>query len=71
MQSNDEAAGDEEAADGLVELDDDKSDKGDDEGGEGQRVMVTLMVVMFVVVTFRKQKPCRKLVEQLECEVVH
>ena len=35
MQSNDEAAGDEEAADGLVELDDDKSDKGDDEGGKG------------------------------------
>ena len=32
MQSNDEAAGDEEAADGLVELDD---DEGDDEGGEG------------------------------------
>ena len=32
MQSNDEAAGHEEAADGLVELDD---DEGDDEGGEG------------------------------------
>ena len=35
MQSNDEAAGDEEAADGLVELDDDRSDESDDELGEG------------------------------------
>ena len=37
MQSNDEAAGHEEAADGLVELDDDKSDEGDegdDEDGD-------------------------------------
>ena len=34
VQSNDEAACDEEAADGLVELDDDRSDEGDDEGGE-------------------------------------
>ena len=34
MQSNDEAAGDEEATDGLVELDDDRSDEGDDEGGD-------------------------------------
>ena len=35
MQSNDEAAGHEEATNGLVELDDDRSDEGDDEGGEG------------------------------------
>ena len=35
MQSNNEAAGDEEAADGLVELDDDRSDESDDELGEG------------------------------------
>ena len=35
MQSNDEAAGDEETADGLVGLDDNRSDGGDDKGGEG------------------------------------
>ena len=34
MQSNDEAAGHEEAADGLVELDDGRSDEGDDEDGD-------------------------------------